>query len=80
MSDGGSPDEGLTIPIDSLAPETLRAVVEEYVSREGTEYGRTEFSLEQKVEHVMRQLQRGEAHITFDPGRGSVDIVPTGGR
>jgi uncharacterized protein YheU (UPF0270 family) len=76
MDDGARRDAGLVIPIDSLAPETLRAVVEEYVSREGTDYGRSEFTLEQKVEHVMRQLRRGEAQITFDPVTGSVDVAP----
>ena len=42
--------------------------------REGTDYGEREYSLAQKVEHVMRQLERGEARIFFDPDSSTVDI------
>ncbi len=76
------PDEsdrptGLEIPHDSLAPETLRAVVEEFVTREGTDYGRAEHSLDEKVEQVLRQLRRGEARISFDSETGTIGITPT---
>jgi uncharacterized protein YheU (UPF0270 family) len=58
-----------------LPPETLRALVEEFVSRDGTDYGAVERSLEEKVADVMRQLERGEAHIVFDPESETVTIV-----
>ena len=64
------------VPHTDLAPATLRAVVESFVLREGTDYGVKEFSLQQKVAHVMRQLERGEAQILFDPNSETVDIVP----
>jgi uncharacterized protein YheU (UPF0270 family) len=53
----------------------LRGVIESFVLREGTDYGEQEFSLEQKVAHVLRQLQRGEARVIFDPASESIDIV-----
>jgi uncharacterized protein YheU (UPF0270 family) len=53
----------------------LRGVVESFVLREGTDYGEREFSLDQKVEHVLRQLRRGEARIMFDPATETVGIV-----
>ena len=62
---------------DDLEPDTLRAVVESFVLREGTDYGAHETSLEDKVAQVLRQLQRGEAHITFDPATESVNLVVT---
>jgi uncharacterized protein YheU (UPF0270 family) len=34
-----------------------------------------EFTLAQKVNHVMAQLERREAVIMFDPDTESVDIV-----
>ena len=43
--------------------------------REGTEYGARDFSLDEKVAHVMRQLRRGEAQIVFDPDSGTIDVV-----
>lgn len=62
---------------DDLAPDTLRAVIESFVLREGTDYGEHEVSLEAKVAQVLRQLRRGEAHITFDPATESVNVVVT---
>jgi uncharacterized protein YheU (UPF0270 family) len=62
---------------DDLEPDTLRAVIESFVLREGTDYGLHEASLESKVAQVLRQLQRGEAHITFDPATESVNVVVT---
>ncbi|MGH8231748.1 MAG: YheU family protein [Steroidobacteraceae bacterium] len=66
---------GLDIPYAALSAEALRGVLESFVLREGTDYGRREYSLEEKVAHVRRQLERGEAHIVFDPHTGTVDVV-----
>ena len=62
---------------DDLAPDTLRAVIESFVLREGTDYGLQETSLDDKVEQVLTQLRRGKAHIVFDPATESVTIVVT---
>jgi uncharacterized protein YheU (UPF0270 family) len=68
--------EPVVIPHRELSPEALRGVIESFVLREGTDYGAREYSLEEKVQHVIRQLERGEARIVFDPTTESVDIVP----
>jgi len=68
-------EDPVTVPYLELAPETLRAVIESFVLREGTDYGEREISLEGKVARVMAQLERGEARILFDPNTESVDIV-----
>jgi uncharacterized protein YheU (UPF0270 family) len=70
------------VPHRELAPETLRAVVESFVLREGTDYGVQELTLEQKVSRLMLQLDRGDAQILFDPNTQSVTFVPAarGGR
>jgi hypothetical protein len=65
----------VVVPYTELAPELLHAVVESYVLREGTDYGEKEFSLEDKVSHVIGQLKRGEARIVFDPETESVSIA-----
>jgi len=69
-------EEALRIPLHSLSAEALRALVESFVNREGTDYGRVERSFEAKVADVMRQLERGEAEIVFDPENESPNIVP----
>jgi len=62
---------------DDLEPDTLRAVIESFVLREGTDYGRHETSLDVKVAQVLTQVRRGEAHITFDPATESINLVVT---
>lgn len=68
----------MRIPHDALEAATLAAVIEEFVSREGTEYGSEEVPLATKVAQVRRQLERGEAWLVFDPDSGSCNIVPAG--
>ena len=62
---------------DDLAPDTLRAVIESFVLREGTDYGLEETSLGAKVAQVLAQVRRGDAHVVFDPATDSVTIVVT---
>lgn len=64
------------VPHTELSPEALRGVIEAFVLREGTDYGDREASHEAKVADVLRQLERGEAYIQFDPLDSSVTIVP----
>ena len=72
-------EEPVAVPYDALPAATLRALIESYVLREGTDYGEHEALLETKVEEVRRQLERGDAHIYFDPASESVAIVRSGG-
>lgn len=70
-----SPPEPIHVPHTDLSAEALRGVIESFVLREGTDYGVGEYSLDEKVAHVMRQLQRGEARILFDALTETIDIV-----
>ncbi len=65
----------VVVPHTELKAELLHSVIESFVLREGTDYGEREFSLEDKVSRVKRQIERGEAQIVFDPRTESVDIV-----
>lgn len=69
--------EALEIPFQALSDSALRGVIEAFVLREGTDYGETHHSLEDKFQQVLRQLEKGEAQILFDPHTESVDIVVT---
>ena len=56
----------MEIPHSQLSDKALRAIIEEFVTREGSEYGPIEYSFEDKVDHVIKQLERGEVVLTFD--------------
>jgi uncharacterized protein YheU (UPF0270 family) len=58
-----------------LSPDALRGVIESFVLREGTEYGARDVAMDVKVAQVLRQLERREAVILFDPASESVQIV-----
>jgi uncharacterized protein YheU (UPF0270 family) len=67
--------ERVEVPHTALAADILRAVIESFVLREGTDYGEREVPLEWKVAAILRQLERGEVQIVFDCASQSVDIV-----
>ena len=69
------PPELVVVPHAELAVDIRQRLIEAFVLREGTEYGSVDISLAAKVGQVMRQLERGEAQIVFDPASESVDIV-----
>lgn len=74
-SGGSAPSAPVSVPHTALAPDVLRAVIESFVLREGTDYGERELSLDDKVARVMRLLEGGEVRIVFDPQTETVDIV-----
>jgi len=68
-------EDGVVLPVESLSAEALRNLVEEFVTRDGTDYGAVEKSVEAKIASVMRQLRSGEARIVFDPESETASIV-----
>ena len=64
------------VPIDQIDPETLYRLVEEFVSREGTDYGHTDIDLSTKVKQVMGALYAGDAVVAFDERLNSATIIP----
>ena len=67
--------EPVVVPHTELSADALQGVIDNFILREGTDYGDRTFSHEQKVAQVLRQLERGEARILFDPLDTSVTIV-----
>jgi len=67
--------EPIEVPLDALSAEALRGLIEEFVTRGGTDYGLRERSLEEKARDVRRRLEHGEARIVFDPASGTANIV-----
>ena len=59
-------EEMLVIPYRQLSAEALLGLIEEFVTRHGTDSGYTRGSLEENVAMVRRQLDAGEALVVFD--------------
>jgi uncharacterized protein len=63
--------DGIQIPHDQLEPQTLRSVVEELVTRDGTEMTEGD----RKIEQVLEQLQRGRVELWFEPDSKTFNLV-----
>jgi uncharacterized protein YheU (UPF0270 family) len=59
-----------------LSPPALDGLIEEFVTRDGTDSGYTEKTLAENVALVRRQLDAGEAVIVFDTRWQTWNIVP----
>ena len=65
----------MQIPVDRLDEETLTRVIEEFVTREGTDYGLSSPDLAAKVDGIRRKLKSGEAVLCYDEPSESCHIM-----
>lgn len=73
---GSEKSSGLLIPYHQLSEEALDGVIHEFVTRDGTDYGEREVSLDAKMASVRNQLKRKQAVIVFDPESETCTILP----
>ncbi|WP_237387704.1 YheU family protein [Xenorhabdus sp. Sc-CR9] len=66
----------MMIPWQQLETDTLLNLIESFVLREGTDYGDQEKTLEQKVQDVKRQLERGEVLLVWSELHETANIMP----
>ena len=59
------------IPVNKLSSRALKGVIEEFISREGTDYGETEVPIETKFRYAKQKLENGSAVLIFD------DVIET---
>jgi len=62
------------IPVNRLSPEALQGVIEEYISRDGTDYGEIEASREAKFRQVKHKLENRSAVLVFDDETETTNI------
>ena len=65
----------IIVPWKDLPPDTLTNLIEEFVTRDGTDYGDQEVATSTKVEQVRHQLKQQEAFIVFDEVTESVSVM-----
>lgn len=66
----------MIIPLDTLPKETVSAIIESFVLREGTEYGSEDISLSDKIQQVYQQLKQGSALLVYSELHETVNILP----
>lgn len=63
------------IPFDSLTPETLNNILVEVVTRDGTDYGEYDLSLEQKCQQARQMLKSQQAFLIFDTESETIKLI-----
>lgn len=63
------------VPAEALSADTIKSLIESFILREGTDYGRVEVDHETKVEQIERQLRSGKIKIVFEPTSETVTLV-----
>jgi len=69
--------EPIVVPRERLSDEALTGVIDDFILREGTDYGHADVAIEDKRAAVLRQLERGDATIVFDPTSETVSLILT---
>lgn len=64
----------MIVPWQEIPAATLDNLIEEFVTRDGTDYGEQEIATATKVEQVRTQLKRGDAAVVFDDATETVSI------
>jgi uncharacterized protein len=62
----------MLIPHTLLSAAALHAVIEEFVSRDGTDHS----SIERRIDTVLSQLNAGNLELHFDDETMSCNILP----
>lgn len=63
------------VPYEQLSADALQGVIEEFINREGTDYGLIEASLQDKCDQVLAQIKKGLVVIVFDHDSQSVSVM-----
>ena len=71
----GQHEEGIEVPYERINPDTLRKMIQEFVTRDGADWGEAGCTLEDKVEQVLRQLKGRKVKVVFDLTSQTANIV-----
>lgn len=68
-------DDVVIVPWQELDAQTLTNLLEEFVTRDGTDYGNQEISTVNKVDQVRAQLRDARAQLVFDGATETVTVM-----
>jgi hypothetical protein len=68
-------EQGVLIPHEKLSTAALQGLIEEVVTRNGTDNGYIQATLEQNVAMVMGQLRRKEVVVVYDENAQTANII-----
>lgn len=68
----------MIIPWQNIEENTLINIVDSFILREGTDYGATELSLEQKRQRLLSSIKQGSVIIVWSELHETIDLKNKG--
>lgn len=65
----------MIISAAALSSDALQGIIEEFITRDGTDYGDSELTLEEKVSRLLPQVRDGQVLLVFDEQQQTVNLV-----
>ena len=65
----------MIIPYNELSEDALHGLIEDFVTRDGTDYGQAEMSRQEKASHLLELLKAGELMISYNEESESCGLV-----
>ncbi|MGY8870838.1 MAG: YheU family protein [Pseudomonadales bacterium] len=65
----------MIVPIESISAQALEGLIEEFVTRDGTDYGYDETPLASRVEQIKKKLKNKEIVVLFNEATDEVNLV-----
>ena len=66
---------GIIIPFEKLTAEALDGLIEEFILREGTDYGTTTYTTDQKKERVHKQIKNKNVVVVYDSNTEACSLL-----
>ena len=73
---GDHHEEPVEIPLERINPDTLRNMIEEFITRGWSELADSGYPLDDKVDQVLQHLKDHRARIVFDGTSETWNIIP----
>ena len=70
------PEDGIEVPYKQITLDTLRRMIQEFVTRDGSDWAEVGCTLEDKVAQVLQQLKNKQIKVVFDLKTQTANLVP----
>ena len=68
-------EKGVDVPYEQIDPDTLWNMIQEFVTRDGADWGDPGGALEDKIAQVLKQLKNKQVKVVFDLKSETANIV-----
>jgi uncharacterized protein YheU (UPF0270 family) len=68
-------EKPIEIPAAKLSEQALAGIIENFIVREGTDYGAVEVSYDKKAEQIRRQIDRGDIKIVYEQATDTIGLM-----